>query len=118
MVERSTFVDAAGHWLLGADTDARSIYALLRTQGVDLHEARHVIDAVAADEVDAELLDCDLGAPLLRERRTVSSADGVAIEFADDRYRPDRATFTINNARTTRPALVRDLRRPGDHDHD
>jgi GntR family transcriptional regulator len=60
----------------------------------------HVLDAVAAAEIDAESLGIDLGSPLLRERRTTRDRDGVVFEFADDRYRPDVVAFSIVNART------------------
>ncbi|MNI98974.1 UTRA domain protein [compost metagenome] len=47
-----------------------------------------MIDAVAADETDADLLEVAVGAPLLRERRTTRNAAGVPVEYADDRYLP------------------------------
>lgn len=123
MLERSTFVDRVGRLLFDTDTDAGSIYQYLIGHGVDLGQADHTIDAIAADPLDAELLDVPLGSPLLRERRTVTGSDGSPVEYADDRYRPDRATFTISNAagngpRPGRQLEFRRLELPGDHDHD
>jgi GntR family transcriptional regulator len=59
---------------------------------------------------DAELLGIPLGAPLLRERRRATSADDTPLEYGDDRYRPDRVTFTIDNSRPTSVGLPRDRR--------
>lgn len=113
MLERSTFVLEVGRHLFAVDTDAGSIYAALTERGADLHAARHVVDAVAADADDARLLEVDTGAALLRETRRVTTAEGVPLEHAQDLYRPDRVTFTIDNSVGARPAVVR---RPGPAD--
>ncbi|GAB3763681.1 GntR family transcriptional regulator [Microlunatus parietis] len=99
LLERSSFVEPVGRLLFDWDPDSGSIYAYLSRQGVDLRRARHTIDAVAADETDAELLDVPVGSPLLRERRCARDSHGTPLESADDRYRPDRVTFTIDNER-------------------
>lgn len=110
MLERSTFVERVGRLLFDFDPDTGSIYAWLTSRGVDLHAARHTIDAVAAVEVDADLLDLEVGSPLLRERRRATSADGVPLEYGDDRYRSDRVTFTIDNNRPASVGVTHDLR--------
>jgi GntR family transcriptional regulator len=110
MVERSSFVMDVGRMLFDVDTDSGSIYAHLLGAGVDLSAARHTFDAVAADEADAELLALDRGAPLLRERRIATTADGRPLEYSDDRYRPDRVSFTLANSRPASAGAVRDLR--------
>jgi GntR family transcriptional regulator len=116
MLERSSFVPAVGRFLFDMDTDAGSIYAGLTEMGVDLYSARHEIDALAAPVDDAELLGVAAGSPLLRERRRACTRSGEPLEYADDRYRPDRATFTLTNTRSVPLPMVRDLRAPGDHD--
>lgn len=108
MLERMTYVERVGRALLDADLNAGSIYALLATTGVDLHAARHTFDAVAADELDAELLDVRVGHPLLRERRLTWNSAGEALEWSEDRYRPDVATVTITNMRHGRGAVARE----------
>jgi GntR family transcriptional regulator len=100
MIERSTFIDAVGSLLFEFDTDSGSMTDYLASRGVFFHSMEHVLDAVAAAEIDAESLGIDLGSPLLRERRTTRDRDGVVFEFADDRYRPDVVAFSIVNART------------------
>lgn len=110
MLERATFVEEVGRRLFDFDPDAGSIYAHLSRHGVDLHSARHTIDAVAADAADAELLGIPLGSPLLRERRRATSGDGAPLEYGDDRYRPDRVTFSIDNSRPGPSGLGPDVR--------
>ena len=110
MVERATFVEPVGRLLFDFDPDSGSIYAYLTAEGVDLRSARHTFDAVPAGEVESGLLGIPVGAPLLRERRRATSADGTRLEYGDDRYRPDRVTFTIDNSRPTSVGLSRDLR--------
>ncbi|MEP9383494.1 GntR family transcriptional regulator [Nocardioides sp. KR10-350] len=110
MLERSSFVEQVGRLLFDFDPDSGSIYAYLTSVGVDLHSARHTMDAVAADETDAELLGLEVGSPLLRERRRATAADGTPLEYADDRYRPDRVTFTIDNARPASSGISTDVR--------
>ena len=110
MLERASYVESVGRLLFDFDPDQGSIYAHLTACGVDLHGARHTIDALPADHTDAELLQVEPGFPLLRERRRATTLDGVPLEFADDRYRPDRVTFTIDNTRPTSGGTVADLR--------
>jgi GntR family transcriptional regulator len=98
MVERATFTGKWGALLLTHDPDAGSIYEFLIGHGLTVGIARHGIDAVPADSVDSELLGVDLGSSLLREVRVAYTEDGEAFEFSDDRYRPDRITFTIDNS--------------------
>lgn len=110
MLERASFVEDVGRLLFDFDPDSGSIYAYLTSCGVDLHSARHTMDAVGADETDADLLSIEIGAPLLRERRRATSADGRPLEYGDDRYRPDRVSFTIDNSRPSRAGVGADLR--------
>ncbi|WP_425840604.1 GntR family transcriptional regulator [Streptomyces fractus] len=107
MVERSTFVLDVGLHLFAFDPDEGSVYDALTSCGVDLHRARHTIDAVAADAQDAELLGVDPGQPLLRVRRLAHTGDGRPVEYADDRYLPSMATFTIENTMDGRTVAAR-----------
>ncbi|WP_037253351.1 GntR family transcriptional regulator [Kibdelosporangium aridum] len=107
MIERTTFVEPVGRLLFDFDCDSGSIYAHLESQGVDTTHGRHVIDAVAADQTDHELLDVPMGSPLLRERRTATSLTGEPFEYSDDRYRPDIVSFSIENSQRAHPALSR-----------
>lgn len=107
MVERTSFVLDVGRLLFDFDTDSGSIFSYLKGEGVDLSRGRHTIDAVAADELDVELLGVGLGSPLLRERRVTSTLSGQPLEFSDDRYIPGLTNFTIENTSEHRANLVR-----------
>jgi GntR family transcriptional regulator len=107
MVERTTFVRSWGSLLFDHDPDDGSIYEHLIGQGLQVGVARHSIDAVQADAHDRDLLGVALGDPLLREVRIAYTNTGDAFEFSDDRYRPDRVTFTIDNAPEGRPLFGR-----------
>ncbi|MBV6700194.1 GntR family transcriptional regulator [Kitasatospora aureofaciens] len=107
MLERSTFVYEVGRYLFDFDPDTGSIYEELLRREVDLHHARHTIDAVAAQQHDAELLQIAVGDPLLRVRRLTTSSQGEPLEDADDRYLPAMATFTIENTIEGRTVIGR-----------
>jgi GntR family transcriptional regulator len=107
MVERTTFVRAWGSLLFEHDPDSGSIYEHLISKGLRIGVARHTIDAVQADSHDHDLLGVEVGAPLLREVRIAYTNGGEAFEYSDDRYRPDRVTFTIDNAPEGRPLFGR-----------
>jgi GntR family transcriptional regulator len=97
MIERTCFVEPVGRLLFDFDLDGGSIYAFLQSRGVDLSRARQTIDAVAATEQDAALLEVPVGTPLLRVRRRTTDAHGEPLEWSDDRYRGDAMSFTLDS---------------------
>lgn len=107
MVERTSFVLEVGRHLFDFDTDSGSVFSHLRDVGVDLHHARHTFDAVAADHIDAELMDIQLGFPLLRERRLTSTSRDEPVEVSDDRYLPSVSNIVIDNVMDQRAPLQR-----------
>ncbi len=107
MIERSSFLNEVGRYLFDFDPDTGSVYAELQRREVDLHHARHTIDAIAADRADADLLRITPGDPLLRVRRLTSSREGTPLECADDRYLPTMATFTVENTIEGRTVIGR-----------
>jgi GntR family transcriptional regulator len=107
MVERSSFPPEIGAFLDDLDCDRGSLHAHLVARGVDLRRARHTIDAVAANPLDSEVLEIDAGSPLLRERRITFDSSRRPLAYADDRYRPELATFTIENEVDRRTPLTR-----------
>lgn len=107
MIERTVFHDRVGQELMRFDTDSGSIYEHLITRGVPLDEGTHLIDAVAASALDAELLQVEPGSPMLRVRRNTVSATGEVLEYSEDRYRSDRASIRIRNSRATAHTVIR-----------
>jgi GntR family transcriptional regulator len=110
MLERATFVEHVGRRLFDFDCDSGSLWAYLLSQGVQFATATHVIDAVAADVVDAEHLAVSEGAPLLRQQRTTHGVGGDVIEYHDDRYLPTIVSFTLQNTLDARCALTRNAK--------
>lgn len=110
MLERATFLEHVGRLLFDFDCDSGSLWAYLLSQGVQFANATHVIDAVAADPVDARHLGVPEGGPLLRQQRSTRSADGAVIEYHDDRYLPTVVSFTLQNTLDARCALTRNAK--------
>jgi GntR family transcriptional regulator len=107
MLERATFVEHVGRRLFDFDCDSGSLWAYLISQGVEFATASHVIDAVAADPVDAAHLAVHPGAPLLRQQRTTRNSGGEVVEYHDDRYLPTHVSFTLQNNLDARCAVSR-----------
>jgi GntR family transcriptional regulator len=73
-----------------------SLYALMRTE-YDLEPVHAIerLEAVTARRHEARALGVPERAPLMLVERTAYAAGDVAVEFARDRWRGDRARFTI-----------------------
>lgn len=96
MLERLAFIEEVGRVLFDVDLDTVSITDYLAERGHPYAEVDHEIDAVAADELDARLLEVELGSPILRLRRVTRGRDGRVFEASDDRYRSDIVRFTVS----------------------
>jgi GntR family transcriptional regulator len=78
-----------------------SLYSLLRKHyGLEPHHATEILDPVTADPQTADLLETEVGAPLLRITRTAFSASGKAVEYARDVLRPDRVRVVVHSGLT------------------
>lgn len=95
MLERLRYTEAVGRKLFDVDLDEVSITEHLAAVGHPIVSLQHVIDAVAADEQDAVLLQVPRGTPILRLTRTSRDADGVIFEASEDRYLSEVVRFTV-----------------------
>ncbi|MFC9241954.1 GntR family transcriptional regulator [Streptomyces decoyicus] len=77
--------------------------ALLDSRGLVFAHGEHHLDALAAGTVDARELRVRRGSPLLRVRRTTTTAEGRPVETSDDRYRPGAVVFTVRNSTQANP---------------
>ncbi|MFB6611292.1 GntR family transcriptional regulator [Agromyces sp. NPDC056379] len=75
--------------------EKHGLYQLLRARGVTMRVAKQRIGARAATAREAELLDLSRGAPVLTMARTAFDNSGVAVEFGQHCYRPDRYSFEV-----------------------
>jgi GntR family transcriptional regulator len=110
MLERATLVERVGRLLFDFDCDSGSVWAYLQSRGISFAAASHIIDAVAADPIDAAHLAVAEGTPLLRQQRTARNTDGEVIEYHDDRYLPETVSFSLENALDVRTALMRNAK--------
>jgi GntR family transcriptional regulator len=98
MIERSAYPETLGRVVAAMDTERESITERLAQSGYVFAQATHVIDAIPASTEDARLLEIRPRSPLLRTRRRTTDAEGVPLEWSDDRYRADRVAFSVANS--------------------
>ena len=72
-----------------------SLYALLEQRGVELVEAEETIEATAADDDTAHLLDTPLGAPLLKVTRLTWDHEHIPVELVVALYRADFYRYAV-----------------------
>ena len=108
MIERAAFPVRIGLLLAAIDLETKSIYAELARQGIVFASARHVIGAMEASKIDADLLGVPIRTPLLRIRRHAFSQTGVALEWSQDRYLADQVEFSVENS-SSKPGISRNM---------
>jgi GntR family transcriptional regulator len=82
--------------LAEADLTQRSLYALLEEDyGIQIARGRRVLEAVPANEVEAEFLQVKKGAPLILLDSVSFLADGTPIEYFHALHRGDRSRFEV-----------------------
>lgn len=76
------------------DFTHKSLYQVLRSNyGLKIDKVKRGIEAVAATEKEAKLLQVELGAPLLQIESTSYTPDGKPIEYFIAKRRGDRTRF-------------------------
>ena len=87
--------------LAHVDLTNRSLYAFLETEcGLFIVRGRRFIEAVAAGEQEASLLETELGSPLIRLESISYLEDGRPIEYYHAVHRGDRSRFEVELVRT------------------
>lgn len=85
--------------LITADLTERSLYDCLEEDyGLRIARGRRLIDAVAANEYQSDLLMVEKGAPLIRVESVSFLDDGRAIEYFAALFRADRSRFEVELA--------------------
>ncbi len=81
------------------DLQARSVFEVLASEyGVVIERAWQSLEPVLASAYEASLLQVDIGAPLMLERRVSFDADSRPVEAGRDLYRGDRFRFITETA--------------------
>jgi GntR family transcriptional regulator len=90
--------------LVHDDLTHNSLYQLLREKyGLIIAQAKRYMEAVAANEVEAELLNIEPGIPLMLIESTVYMEDGTPLEYFKSRHRGDRTRFLVGEYRPVIP---------------
>jgi GntR family transcriptional regulator len=86
--------------LLEADLTKFGLYQFLRENGgYHTYRAKNFVEAVGADESEAQLLGIKVGSPLLMIESTVYMADGRPIDYNKSRHRGDRLRLIMESER-------------------
>lgn len=81
-----------------------SLYQLLREKyNLHIASAKRFIEAVAANELEASLLNIKVGAPLMLIESTAFLEDGTPIEYFKARHRGDRTRFQVESFKFMAP---------------
>ncbi|MFW5941345.1 MAG: GntR family transcriptional regulator [Chloroflexota bacterium] len=95
--------------LVETDLTERSLYAFLEEEyRIQIARGRRVLEAVPANEVEAELLQVKKGAPLILLDSVSYLADGTPIEYFHALHRGDRSRFEVELIRVRERGKVRD----------
>ena len=89
--------------LIDEDLGSQSLYALLeKKHGFELSHGRRTIEAVAANQYEAQLLGVEEGAPLVLLDSVSYLRDGRPIEYFHAVHRGDRGRFEVEVVRGVR----------------
>jgi GntR family transcriptional regulator len=91
--------------LLKADLTRQSLYAVMEQQlGLVITRGHRTLEAVPANQHEAELLQVDMGAPLMLLDSVSYLDDGTPIEYYHALHRGDRSRFEAELVRVHEPA--------------
>jgi GntR family transcriptional regulator len=83
--------------LIDRDFTSASLYATLREEcGIEIARAQRCMEAVAANELEAKLLNVKPGSPLMLIESTAYLENGTPIEYFKARHRGDRTRFQVD----------------------
>lgn len=94
-IERHVLLFSVAPDLLNEDLAELVSLPYLRERGVEIDRIRIYLDPVVLDDVEADLLRSDAGAPALRRRRELRTADGTVIEVVTVLVRPGTSEFFV-----------------------
>ena len=90
--------------LLEVDLKNQSLYAYLeREHGIQIARGKRFLEAVIANQLEAELLKVDLGSPLILLNSVSYLIDGTPIEYFHALHRGDRSRFETELIRVRQP---------------
>ena len=100
--------------LASIDLTNRSLYEYLETEcGIFIAKGQRYIEAVLANEYEADLLGIERGAPLLMLDSVSFSEDGKPVEYYHALHRGDRSRFEVELVRI-RESTLKNMEQAGD----
>ncbi|MCC5941224.1 MAG: GntR family transcriptional regulator [Balneolaceae bacterium] len=94
IIERSFYSYDLFEPVYNMDLDNNSIYELLyEFTDTRLGDANQRIEAISAGQQEQELLEIELGTPLLLIKRLINTENGDVFQYSEDVYRSDRINF-------------------------
>jgi GntR family transcriptional regulator len=85
--------------LISQDFSDKSLYAFLESRGLYIVSGNRTIEAVSANDYEANLLQIKPGAPLLLLNSISYIADGTPLEYYHALHRGDRSKFEVKLVR-------------------
>lgn len=83
-------------FIMGHDLEKEPLYEILsEKEETKILKVKRKIEAVEADEEDAQLLDMEKGKPVQYFHSVGFTSEDVALEYSRARYRGDRSSFEI-----------------------
>jgi GntR family transcriptional regulator len=103
--------------LLDADFTNQSLYAYLEKEhGLVIASGKRFLEAVVANQLEAELLQVPIGAPLLQLNSVTYLSNGTPIEYFHAVHRGDRSRFETELVRVSHPGeLAEKLHNANNH---
>ncbi|MCK4791424.1 MAG: GntR family transcriptional regulator, partial [Desulfobacteraceae bacterium] len=90
--------------LLEVDLTNQSLYAYLEKEhGLQIARGKRFLEAVIANQLEAELLKVDIGSPLILLNSVSYLHDGTPIEYFHALHRGDRSRFETELVRVSQP---------------
>ena len=90
--------------LLKVDLTRRSLYEYLEEEhGIQIARGKRYLEAVPANQVEAQYLEVNVGAPLLLLDSVSYLADGTPLEYYHALHRGDRSRFETELIRVSKP---------------
>ena len=90
--------------LLEVDLTDQSLYAYLENEhGLFIDRGKRFLEAVVANQLEAELLKVDIGSPLILLNSVSYLKNGIPIEYFHALHRGDRSRFETELVRVHQP---------------
>lgn len=89
------------------DLSDKSLYVYLeKAHGIQMSHSKRYIEAVPANQLDAKLLEVDIGSPLILLDSISYLSDGTPIEYYHALHRGDRSRFEVELIRVGEPSIT------------